>query len=44
MQERERIKDIEEGRDTDDELANARQYLSQVLEEISKMKNKGEQQ
>jgi hypothetical protein len=40
----ERIKDIEEGRETDDELADARQYLSQVLEEVSKMKNKAEQQ
>jgi uncharacterized protein YfeS len=36
----ERIKDIEERRDTDDELADARQYLSQVLEEVRKMKNK----
>ena len=40
----ERIKDIEEGRETDDELADARRYLSQVLEEVSKMKNKAEQQ
>jgi hypothetical protein len=41
---RERIKDIEEGRETDDELANAKQYLNLVLEEVSKMKNKAEQQ
>ena len=40
----ERIKDIEEGRETDDELADARRYLSQVLEEVSKMKNKAKQQ
>jgi hypothetical protein len=36
----ERIKDIEEGRKTDDELADAKQYLNQVLQEVSKMKNK----
>ena len=40
----ERIKDIEGGRETDDELADARQYLNLVLEEVSKMKNKAEQQ
>lgn len=40
----ERIKDIEEGRETDDELADARQYVNQVLHEVSKMKNKAEQQ
>ena len=36
----ERIKDIEEGRETNDELADARQYLNLVLEEVSNMKNK----
>jgi two-component system, OmpR family, sensor histidine kinase VicK len=40
----ERIKDIEEGRETDDGLADAKQYLGLVLEEVSKMKNKAEQQ
>lgn len=40
----ERIRDIEQGRETDDELADAKQYLNQVLEEVSKMKNKAEQQ
>jgi hypothetical protein len=33
-----RIKDIEQGRETDDELADARQYLREVLEEIVRMK------
>ncbi|HKG88595.1 MAG TPA: hypothetical protein VKA95_09735 [Nitrososphaeraceae archaeon] len=32
-----RIKDIEEGRETDDELADAKHYLNEVLEEISNM-------
>jgi len=41
---RERIKDIEEGTETNDELADAKQYLNLVLEEVSKMKNKAEQQ
>ncbi len=41
---RERIKDIEEGRETDDELADAKQYLNLVLQEVSNMKNKAEQQ
>jgi two-component system, OmpR family, sensor histidine kinase VicK len=36
----ERIRDIEEGRETDDELADARQYVNLVLEEVSSMKNK----
>ncbi len=36
----ERIKDIEEGRETNDELADAKQYLNKVLEEVSKMKSK----
>jgi hypothetical protein len=36
----ERIKDIEEGRQTNDELADARQYLNLVLEEVSSMQNK----
>ena len=36
----ERIKDIEEGRQTNDELADARQYLNLVLNEVSSMKNK----
>jgi two-component system, OmpR family, sensor histidine kinase VicK len=40
----ERIKDIEEGRETHDELADAKQYLNLVLEEVNKMKNKAEQQ
>ena len=31
-----RIKDIEEGRETDDELADTKYYLNEVLEEISK--------
>ena len=39
----ERIKDIEEGRQTNDELADARQYLNLVLNEVSSMKNKAEQ-
>jgi hypothetical protein len=30
-----RIKDIEEGRETDDELADVKHYLNEVLEEIS---------
>ena len=38
----ERIKDIEEGRQTNDELADARQYLNLVLNEVSSMKNKAE--
>jgi hypothetical protein len=36
----ERIEDIEEGRQTNDELADAKQYLNLVLEEVSNMKNK----
>ena len=36
----ERIKDIEEGRETNDELADAKQYLNLVLEEVSSMQNK----
>ncbi|HEU4444254.1 MAG TPA: hypothetical protein VFR94_06255 [Nitrososphaeraceae archaeon] len=40
----ERIKDIEEGRQTDDELADARQYLNLVLEEVSSMKNNAAKQ
>lgn len=40
----ERIKDIEEGRETDDGLADARQYVNQVMQEVSKMKNKAKQQ
>jgi two-component system, OmpR family, sensor histidine kinase VicK len=40
----ERIKDIEEGRGTDDELADARQYLNLVLEEVSTMKNEAKRQ
>jgi two-component system, OmpR family, sensor histidine kinase VicK len=36
----ERMKDIKEGRETDDELADARQYVNLVLEEVSSMKNK----
>ena len=36
----ERIKDIEEGRETNDELADARQYVNLVLEEVSSMQNK----
>lgn len=36
----ERIKDIEEGRETNDELADAKQYLNLVLEEVSGMQNK----
>jgi hypothetical protein len=39
-----RIKDIEEGRETDDELADAKYYLNEVLEEISNMKNNTNQQ
>jgi hypothetical protein len=39
----ERIKDIEEGRETDDELADARQYVNQVLQEVNKLKNKAKQ-
>jgi hypothetical protein len=39
-----RIKDIEEGRETDDELADAKHYLNEVLEEISNMKNNANQQ
>ena len=37
-----RIKDIEEGRETDDELADAKRYLQEVLEEVTNMKNKAE--
>jgi hypothetical protein len=33
-----RIKDIEQGRETDDELADAKQYVREVLEEITNMK------
>lgn len=40
----ERIRDIEEGRETDDELADARQYLNLVLEEVNSMKNKAKKQ
>jgi two-component system, OmpR family, sensor histidine kinase VicK len=36
----ERISDIEEGRETNEELADAKQYLNQVVEEVSKMKSK----
>lgn len=39
----ERIRDIEGGRETDDELADAKQYINQVLLEVSKMKNKAKQ-
>jgi hypothetical protein len=39
----ERIRDIEGGRETDDELADAKQYINQVLQEVSKMKNKAKQ-
>jgi two-component system, OmpR family, sensor histidine kinase VicK len=35
----ERIKDIEEGRETNDELADAKQYVNKVLQEVSKMKS-----
>jgi len=35
---------MEQGRETDDELADAKQYLNLVLEEVSKMKNEAEQQ
>ena len=34
-----RIKDIEEGRQSDDELADAKCYLNEVLFEVSKMKS-----
>jgi two-component system, OmpR family, sensor histidine kinase VicK len=40
----ERIKDIEEGRETNDELADAKQYLNLVLEEVSSMRNKAAKQ
>ena len=40
----ERIKDIEEGRETYDELADARQYVNQVLQEVNKLKNKAAKQ
>jgi two-component system, OmpR family, sensor histidine kinase VicK len=33
-----RIKDIEQGRETDDELADAKKYAREVLEEITNMK------
>lgn len=39
----ERIRDIEQGRETDDELADARQYVNQVLQEVNKLKNKAKQ-
>lgn len=39
-----RIKDIEEGRETDDELADARRYLKEVLVEVNNMKNNAERQ
>jgi hypothetical protein len=35
-----RIKDIEEGRETDEELAGAKGYLNEVLEQVNSMKNK----
>jgi hypothetical protein len=34
-----RIKDIEEGRQTDDDLADAKRYLDKVLDEVTKMKS-----
>jgi len=34
-----RIKDIEEGKHTDDELADAKRYLDEVLDEVTKMKS-----
>jgi hypothetical protein len=34
-----RIKDIEEGKESDDELADAKHYLNEVLFEVSKMKS-----
>jgi hypothetical protein len=34
-----RIKDIEEGRQTDDDLADAKRYLDKVLNEVTKMKS-----
>ncbi|MDQ4101308.1 MAG: hypothetical protein M3115_03870 [Thermoproteota archaeon] len=40
----ERINDIEEGRETNDELADAKQYLNLVLEEVSSMRNKAGKQ
>jgi hypothetical protein len=40
----ERIKDIEEGRETNDELADAKQYLNLVLEEVSSMRKKATKQ
>jgi hypothetical protein len=33
-----RIEDIEAGRETDDELADAKRYLNEVLQEVSKWK------
>jgi hypothetical protein len=35
-----RIKDIEEERETDDEIAEAKHYIDEVLEEINNMKNR----
>lgn len=37
-----RIRDIEEGRDTDYELADAKQYLDQVIQETDNIRNKAE--
>ena len=34
-----RIKDIEDGRESDDEMADAKQYLNEVLSEVYKMKS-----
>jgi DNA-binding transcriptional regulator GbsR (MarR family) len=34
------IKDIEEGRETDDELADAKRYLNEVLQDVSNMEKR----
>lgn len=39
-----RIRDIEEGRETDEELANTKHYIKEVLEEVTSMKHRAKQQ
>jgi two-component system, OmpR family, sensor histidine kinase VicK len=38
------IRDIEEGKETDVELINAKHYVNEILEEISSMKHRAKQQ
>jgi hypothetical protein len=34
-----RIADVEEGKETDDEIAEAKHYINEILEEINNLKN-----